>query len=253
MPVLFVGHGSPMNAIEDNEFSRAWRELGKELPRPSAVLCISAHWYTNGTMVTAMKAPRTIHDFFGFPKPLFDVQYPAPGSPEIAEQVASMIKEAKVQADASWGLDHGTWSVLCRMYPSADVPVLQLSLDGRQPSQFHYELGRELAALRDQGVLILGSGNIVHNLYEIDWGAGPPFTWAESFDESVKSRLTSRDDNALIHYEEMDEAARMSIPTNEHYLPMLYVLGASNGGERLRFFNERVVYGSVGMRGFVLG
>ena len=242
-----------MNAIEDNEFSRAWSELGASLPRPSAVLSISAHWYTKGTMVTSMERPRTIHDFYGFPKELFGVEYRAPGIPRLAERVRAMVKATSISPDTYWGLDHGTWSVLCRMYPKADVPVVQLSLDGAMPTALHYKLGRELMGLREEGVLIMGSGNIVHNLFEIEWNEKLAFPWASEFDETVKNRIISRDYDSLVDYQHLGEAARRSIPTDEHYLPMLYALGASEKSERVLFFNEKVTLGSVGMRSFMIG
>jgi 4,5-DOPA dioxygenase extradiol len=253
MPVLFVGHGSPMNAVEDNEFSHEWRHLGKDLPRPSAILSISAHWYSNETMVTAMDRPRTIHDFYGFPKELFAVEYPAPGSKALSDRVRRLITTARVVADTQWGLDHGTWSVLRRMYPRADVPVVQLSLDGSKPAAFHFKIGAELKRLREEGVLIVGSGNIVHNLSEADWKSDLAYPWAEEFDRTVKEHILDRDFEPLVEYESLGEKARRSIPTNEHYLPMLYVLGASVEHENIGFFNEKVTLGSVGMRGFVIG
>ncbi len=253
MPVLFVGHGSPMNAIEENEFSHAWERLGKELPRPSAILCISAHWYTQGAKITAMDMPKTIHDFYGFPDELFAMSYPAPGSRALAEKVRSQIRSTKASLDLNWGLDHGAWSVLIRMYPKADIPVVQLSLDGSKPTAFHYKIGTELRRLRDEEVLILGSGNIVHNLFEIQWRVDLAYPWASRFDSLVKDRILAGDYDSLVDYQELGEDARMSIPTDEHYLPMLYALGASDKGEGVKFFNEKLTLGSVGMRGFVMG
>ncbi len=252
MPVIFIGHGSPMNAIEDNPFSRAWEEVGRSLPRPSAILSISAHWETAGTQVTAMERPRTIHDFGGFPAELFAVQYPAPGSPDLARQVSALIKAAPVGLDARWGLDHGTWSVLCRMFPGADIPVVQLSLDHYQEPEGHYRLARELAPLRDQGVLIFGSGNIVHNLRLMAMRPDG-FDWAISFDETIRRLILARDHHPIIHYEELGQPARLSIPTNEHYLPLLYALALQEEGEPVKFFAEGMAYGSLSMRSLWIG
>lgn len=252
MPVLFVGHGSPMNAIEDNEFSRAWAEVGRALARPEAILCISAHWETAGTAVTAMERPETIHDFGGFPRKLYEAQYPAPGSPRLARRVQEMVKTAQVRLDQSWGLDHGTWSVLCRMFPQADVPVVQLSLDRTQGGAYHYGLGKELRALRDEGILIVGSGNVVHNLRMIAWqDAG--YDWAVEFDETARRLILSGEHDPLIHYQDLGRAARLSIPTNEHYLPLLYALALQDEGEPIQFFAERVTLGSISMRSVRIG
>ncbi len=247
MPVLFMGHGSPMNAIEDNDFSRGWIEAAKAIPRPKAILCISAHWETRGLGVTAMGKPPTIHDFGGFPPELYAMQYPAPGSPEVARRVGELIHSAPVIPDQRWGLDHGTWSVLCRMYPEADIPVVQLSLDRTQESPFHYQLGQELRPLREEGVLIVGSGNIVHNLRLISWD-GEPFDWAVDFDRRVKDWILSGNHDPIIHYEKQDRAAELAINSAEHYLPLLYVLGAMQPGEPVSFFNEQVFAGSLSMR-----
>ena len=252
MPVLFVGHGSPSNAIDDNDFSRAWAAIGRDLPRPRAILCVSAHWETDGARVTAMPKPRTIHDFWGFPKELYEKEYPAPGSPEWAETTRQTTRKTRVTADLDWGLDHGTWAVLCRMYPAADVPVVQLSLDRAQPPSQHYALGRELAPLRDQGVLIIGSGNLVHNLGLMEW-TDRPFDWAMEFDATVRNLILKRDHESLIHYERLGRAAELSIPTNEHYLPLLYALALQGRDESLSFFAEKVTLGSVSMRGVRIG
>ena len=246
MPSLFVGHGNPMNAIEDNEFSRAWEELGRSLPRPQGIVCVSAHWETDGTLVTAMEQPATIHDFSGFPAALNNMTYPAPGSPELAERVISSVRSARVRPDRSWGLDHGAWSVLCRMYPGADVPVVQVSLDAGAPPEFHYELGRELGELRAEGMLILGSGNMVHNLGVMAWQE-QGFDWAEESDRAMAELIKTADHQALIRYEKLPHA-RKAIPTEEHYLPLLYVLGAAQVGEPVAFFNDKVTLGSVSMR-----
>jgi len=247
MPALFVGHGSPMNAIEDNEFSRAWAEVGKALPRPNAILCISAHWETAGTLVTAMEQPKTIHDFGGFPPALYEMQYPAPGSPELARLIQGTVKKVQLGLDQDWGLDHGTWSVLCRMFPNADVPVVQLSLDRTQEPAFHYALGRELRALRNKGILIVGSGNMVHNLRMMAW-QDEAYDWAIEFDETLKQLILSGDHDSIIHYQSLGKAARLGVPTNEHYLPLLYVLAVQDQQEHIRFFTDRMTLGSISMR-----
>ncbi len=249
MPVLFVGHGSPMNAIENNVFSRAWAEIGAALPRPRAILCVSAHWETVGTQITAMVQPRTIHDFGGFPLQLYAQQYPAPGSPELAQLVQTTVKDARVGFDLRWGLDHGAWSVLLRMFPQADIPVVQLSLDRTQPPAYHYALGQALAPLRQRGVLIVGSGNMVHNLravcFEDEDGAYP---WATEFDETLRRLIAAGDHDPIVNYGRLGTSAGLSIPTNEHFLPLLYVLGARQAGETVRFFNDKITYCSLSMR-----
>ena len=248
MPALFVGHGSPMNAIEDNPFSQAWEALGRALPRPEAILCISAHWETHGTGVTAMPQPRTIYDFYGFPRPLYEKKYPAPGSPELARQVQQAVRTTQVVLDEAWGLDHGTWSVLCRMFPAADIPVVQLSLDHDQPPAFHYALGQELRALRRQGILIIGSGNMVHNLGVMAW-QDEPFDWAQEMDAKMAQLILAKKHAALVDYEALGPSARLAIPTNEHYLPLLYVLALQEDDDQVSFFSERVTLGSISMRG----
>ena len=252
MPALFVGHGSPMNAVESNEFSRAWIDVGKTLPRPRAILCISAHWQISAPMVTAMEKPRTIHDFGGFPRELFEYQYPAPGSPDLARLVGALVGKTPVGLDQAWGLDHGTWSVLCRMFPNADVPVVQLSLDDTQPPVFHYALGQELRTLRQRGVLILGSGNMVHNL-RMAFFQDEAYDWAIEFDQLEKKLIETGDHAALVDYARLGKAARLAIPTNEHYLPLLYVLAVQEQGEALRFFTDRVTLGSISMRSLIIG
>ena len=248
MPVLFVGHGSPMNGIEDNSFSRRWEELGRELPKPAAVLCVSAHWYIRSTAVTAMERPRTIHDFWGFPEELSAVRYPAPGSPAVAGEISQLLRKARVALDREWGLDHGCWTVVRRMYPDADIPVLQLSLDSTKRPEWHYDLARELAPLRNRGVLVLGSGNMVHNLGMLDWEhQDGGFDWALEMDASFK-RLISSDDHAqLTRYRELTKTASLAVPTPEHYLPLLYALALKTPNDRLSFFNEQVVLGSISM------
>jgi len=225
MPILFIGHGSPMNAIEDTDYSRAWAVVARSLPKPKAILCVSAHWQTAGTRVTVMEKPKTIHDFYGFPPALSEKQYPAPGSPELARMTQEIMREAHVELDLEWGLDHGAWSVLCQMYPKADVPVVQLSLDEGKPPAFHYDLGRELRGLRKKGVLIIGSGNVVHNLREMAW-EDTAFDWALEFDAKVKDLILTGDHKAIIEYAKLGRSARLAVPTLEHYLPLLYTLGA---------------------------
>jgi 4,5-DOPA dioxygenase extradiol len=258
MPVLFVGHGSQMNAIEDNVFSSKWREVGHALPRPKAILCVSAHWETRGTRVTTMDKPRTIHDFGGFPRELFAVQYPAPGSPSLAQEAQGVITKAKVEADSEWGLDHGCWSVLNQMYPDADVPVVQLSLDATQPAQHHYELAGELSPLRKKGVLILCSGNIVHNLRLVvlrggglsDFNAPYGLDWAIEANELFKKLINENRHDELIDYRSLGKAVQLAIPTAEHYLPMLYALALKRENESLSCFNDVAVGGSLTMTSF---
>jgi 4,5-DOPA dioxygenase extradiol len=247
MPVLFLGHGSPMNAIEDNEFSLAWQEAARHIPETKAILCISAHWETQGTQVTAMDAPRTIHDFYGFPRPLFEKQYRAPGSPELAGRIVKLLGEDKVRLDQSWGLDHGTWSVLCRMYPEARLPVVQLSLDRSIEPAGHYQLGRELQQLRQEGVLIVGSGNLVHNLRLMVW-EDRAFDWATEYDAKVAQWILEGDHNSIIHYEKYGKPALLSVNSAEHYLPLLYVLGLKDTAEPVSFFADKIWGGSISMR-----
>jgi 4,5-DOPA dioxygenase extradiol len=251
MPVLFVGHGSPMNGIEDNEFSERWIRMAKEIPTPAAVLVISAHWFTNGTRVTAMDFPETIHDFGGFPQALFDVQYPAPGNPALAQETASLLHSAHVELNHDWGLDHGAWSVVRRMYPEAKIPVLQLSIDYTKPPQYHYDLAKELYSLRKKGVLIMGSGNMVHNLRMISWqnmnNAGFGYDWALTMNDRFKQIISSGDYQPLINYETLGTEARLAIPTPEHYLPLLYSLGLKNNKDEISFFNDKAVAGSLTM------
>ncbi|MFH1084274.1 MAG: 4,5-DOPA dioxygenase extradiol [Chloroflexota bacterium] len=252
MPVLFVGHGSPMNAIEESAFARNWRHLGEVLPRPRAILCVSAHWETPGVAVTAVERPRTIHDFYGSPEALYQVTYPAPGAPALAERVVALLAEhAAVELDDSWGLDHGAWSVLRRMVPGADIATLQLSLDYRQPPEWHYALGRALRPLRDEGVLILGSGNIVHNL-GVMRPTGRAFPWAVAFDAAARDAIAAGEHASLIHYERLEGAA-LAVPTHEHYLPLLYVLGAAETGASPAFSAAEIVFGSISMRCVLLG
>ncbi|MGH8051989.1 MAG: 4,5-DOPA dioxygenase extradiol [Arenimonas sp.] len=252
MPALFIGHGSPMNTIEDNAFRRSWQELGNTLPKAKAIVCVSAHWETMGIAVTASPAPETIHDFYGFPQALFDVQYPSSGNPELAKQIADLLGEEIVHLDAERGLDHGAWSVLQPMYPSADIPVLQLSLDRTRDAASHYELAKKLRLLREQGVLILGSGNIVHNLRVFNFQQTQTYDWATVFDQMVKNCILQKDHVALCNYSSFGEMAALSIPTAEHYLPLLYVLAQQQDDENLTFFNEDVM-SSISMRSLQIG
>lgn len=257
MPVLFVGHGSPMNGIEDTEFSRRWKQMAKEIPTPKAVLVVSAHWFTRGTQITAMDFPKTIHDFGGFPQALFDVQYPAPGNPVLAGETASLIQSAKAELDHDWGLDHGAWTVVRHMYPEATIPVLQLSIDYTKGPQYHYDLGKELYALRKKGVLIIGSGNMVHNLRMVAWDklndSGYGYDWAIQMNERFKSLISDGDHLSLIRYEALGKEAMLAIPTPEHYLPLLYTLGLKGAKDGISFFNDKAVGGSLTMTSVKLG
>ncbi len=255
MPVVFVGHGSPMNAIEDNEFSRSWQKLSQNILQPKAILCVSAHWETYGTSVTAMEHPSTIHDFGGFPRELYNVQYPAKGSPALANELIKNVKSHIVQADLNdWGLDHGTWSVLRHIYPDANIPVLQLSLNRNLKPSEHYSLASELHALRHKGVLIMGSGNMVHNLRLVDWrNQDNAYTWATEANETMKNHILSGNHKALINFDTQGEAFRLSIPTAEHFLPLLYVLGLQQKDEQLTFFNDKLLMGSLSMTGLIIG
>ena len=251
MPVLFIGHGSPMNAIEDNEFVHGWRIIGKSLPKPNAILCISAHWETRRTFVTSMEKPMTIHDFSGFPRALFEVQYPAPGSPELAKETKSIIKKTEVGLDEKWGFDHGCWSVIKNLYPEADVPVIQLSLDYYQEPQYHYDLAKELAPLRNKGVLIVGSGNIVHNLGMVAWDklntSDYGFDWAKEAQQKMKSYIVNGDHQYLINYKSQCRSFKLAIPTPEHFLPLLYILALQEENEKVSFFNDKTIAGSLSM------
>jgi 4,5-DOPA dioxygenase extradiol len=254
MPAVFIGHGSPMNTLESNRYTEAWRALGHALPRPRAVLAVSAHWQTRGTAMTAMDRPRTIHDFGGFPRELYEVQYPAPGSPTLAARVQELLAPVPVQADMSWGLDHGTWSVLVHFYPKADIPVVQLSLDTALSPREHYQLAARLAALRDEGVLILGSGNVVHNLGMMRWSEdAEPYDWATRFSNRVRGWLQTRNYDALVDFPNQGQAASLSIPTPEHFLPLLYVVAQQRPEETISLPVDGIEYGSVGMLAAVVG
>jgi 4,5-DOPA dioxygenase extradiol len=257
MPVLFMGHGSPMNGIEDNEFSRYWAQMAREIPTPKAVLVISAHWLSKGTRITAMDFPSTIHDFGGFPQALFDVQYPAPGSPQIAKETASLIQSANVELDHDWGLDHGAWTVVKNMYPAADVPVLQLSIDYSKGPQYHYELAKELYELRKKGILIMGSGNMVHNLRMVAWDrlSEPEYgyDWALELNAKFKKLIADGDHQSLVNFHTISPDIARAIPTSEHYLPLLYTLGLQGKNEGVNFFNDKAVGGSLTMTSVKFG
>ena len=249
MPTLFVGHGSPMNTLDDNTYTRGWRSLGENLPHPRAILCVSAHWYLPETLVNSNDRPRTIHDFGGFPKPLFNIQYPAPGDPALALHVAKLLSPTMVALDNEWGLDHGTWTVLRHIYPEADIPVIQLSLNRSQGTAWHFELARRLRPLRDDNVLIVGSGNLVHNLRRYDWSGSrvEPFEWAERFESMARERMLAADFEPLVNYKKHGADAMMAVPTPDHYLPLLYVLAQHHDGDRITFPVEGFDGGSMSM------
>jgi len=250
MPVLFLGHGSPMNAIEENEFVEGFRTIGKTIPEPVAILCVSAHWETRGTYVTAMEKPATIHDFGGFPQELFNVQYPAPGSPDLAKEIKAFIEKADIVLDYKWGLDHGAWSVIKHLYPDADVPVIQMSLDYNPAPQYHYELARDLRILREKGVLIIGSGNIIHNLGMVDWkrlNESFGYDWAIEASEKVKQLILNDDHQSLIDYSKHGKSFQLSVPSPEHYLPLLYILALKEKNDKVTFYNDKPVAGSITM------
>ena len=255
LPALFLGHGNPMNALADNAWTRAWRSIGAGLPKPKAILSISAHWYQPGVAVTAMQKPRTLHDFGGFPAELFRMQYPAPGSPSLARRAQELLAPEPVAMDGDWGLDHGTWAVLCHVFPDADVPVVQLRIDETRPARFHYETGRRLRPLRDEGVLVIGSGDVVHNLHTYAWGRHEvaPFDWALRFEDLVRDAASSGDHDRLVDYEAAGADALLAVPTPEHYLPLLYVLGAGHDDDVVSFPVEGMDGGSVSMLAVQLG
>jgi len=249
LPAIFFGHGNPMNAVLSNAYTDAWRRIGQETDRPRAILSISAHWFVPGTGVTISTAPRTIHDFGGFPRELYQVQYPAPGDPELARRVQALLAPLEVALDDSWGLDHGTWSVLTHVYPAADIPIAQLSIDETKPPSFHYDIGRRLAPLRQEGVLIVGSGNLVHNLHAYAWGRHmpDPYEWAVRFETEARGLLLAGDHKPLVDYESLGREARLSIPTPDHYLPLLYVIGTRQKDDTITFPVEGVDGGSISM------
>ena len=251
MPVLFMGHGSPMNGIEENEFSEYWSKLANEIPRPEVVLCISAHWLTRGSHVTAMPNPKTIHDFGGFPEELYEVQYPAQGNQELAKEVSAIVQSTNIGLNHDWGLDHGTWTVVRHMYPEADIPVIQLSIDFYKPAAYHYKLAGELASLRNKRVLIIGSGNMVHNLRMVDWkNMNTPdfgYDWAKEINETFKEKIEKADHKPLIDYQNLGNAARLAIPTPDHYFPLIYTLGLRDRKDEIEFFNDKHVGGSLTM------
>jgi 4,5-DOPA dioxygenase extradiol len=250
MPAIFFGHGNPMNALAENTYTEGWRRIGQKLPKPEAILSISAHWFISNTAATIGSQPRTIHDFGGFPRQLYEKQYPAPGDPSLARRVQQMLAAAHVDLDDIWGLDHGTWSILCHVYPNAEVPVVQLSIDETQPPAVHYQIGQRLAPLRREGILIIGSGNIVHNLHTYAWGqrAQEPYDWAISFEDKVRQHLLEQEHQPLINYQtDLGREAVLAVPTPDHYLPLLYVIGTQQRSERVAFPVEGVDGGSISM------
>jgi 4,5-DOPA dioxygenase extradiol len=255
MPAIFFGHGNPMNALAQNAWTDAWTRIGREIPKPKAILCISAHWFIPETAVTAMPRPRTIHDFGGFPQELFEFQYPATGSPELEERVCRLLKPTGVEMDQDWGLDHGTWAVLCHVYPEADIPIVQLSIDETQPAEFHYGLARHLSPLRDEGVLICGSGNLVHNLHAYAWGrhVPEPLDWALRFETAAREMILNGTHEPLIDYELLGKDAMLSAPTPEHYLPLIYILALQRDGEQVSFPVEGFDGGSISMLSVQIG
>ena len=255
MPAIFFGHGNPLNALASNDWTNGWAAVGKEIPRPRAVLCVSAHWYLPATLVTGGPTPRTIHDFGGFPRELYEVKYPAPGDPLLARRVQELLAPVSVNLDERWGLDHGTWSVLCHVFPEADVPVIQLSIDETQPAEFHYETAKRLTSLRDEGVLIVGSGNLVHNLHAYAWGRQQvePLDWGVRFEERARELLLAGDHDPLIAYETLGRDAALSVPTPDHYLPLLYVLAQQREGDEVSFPVEGFDGGSVSMLSVKIG
>lgn len=250
MPALFVGHGSPMNAVENNQYTKKWQEIGRGLARPRAILMVSAHWYTHGTRIMDTKTPRLVYDMYGFPEELYRVQYPSPGSPELAGRVRDLLS-VPVKTDNSWGIDHGAWSVLCHMFPQANIPVVQLSIDGTADAQVHFDLGRELSALRDDGVMIIGSGNIVHNLARIQWQSEGGFSWAEEFDGYIRDKIVKREYSEVVRYQNAGSSAKMAFSQPDHFYPLLYVLGASDENDQITVFNEDCLLGSLSMTSYL--
>jgi 4,5-DOPA dioxygenase extradiol len=252
MPVLFIGHGSPMNAIEENEYTASWRTLTREIPKPKAILSISAHWYTRKTRILTAEKPKMIYDMYGFPKKLYEVRYPVSGAPGWAENVKKML-DREVIEDNSWGIDHGSWAVLCKMYPAADIPVFQLSVDADSSIEEHFGLGKQLAWFREQGILIFASGNVVHNLGKIDWKMTGGYDWARQFDQYIEKSMMEHDTEAILHYADFGNAATLAVPTPEHFYPLLYAAGASDKRDRVRVYNTSCVFGSLSMTSYLLG
>lgn len=254
MPALFLGHGSPLNAIEDNEFTQGWKKIKEKIPqKPRAILCISAHWETNGTWVTSMKTPRTLHDFYGFPKDLYEFSYPAHGDPELALNIQQKFTSASIGLNENWGLDHGCWSVIKHLYPEADVPILQMSLDYSKNSKEHFFIAKELSFLREKGILIIGSGNIVHNLQKLKWNSPTEvYDWAYEANNTLKELIVNDNYSSLIEYQKLGKEILYSIPTPEHYLPLLYIMAVKNKQEKLEFFNDKIVLGSLSMTSFII-
>lgn len=258
MPLLFIGHGTPMNAIEDNEFSRAWTAMGETLPTPRAIVCISAHWETRGTFVTANEHPKTIHDFYGFPRELYAQDYPALGSPELAKEVIDKTQNIPIQENHEWGLDHGTWSVLKHIYPNANIPVIQISIDHYKDAEWHYELGKELAFLRTKGILVVGSGNMIHNLRIMrlkgdDINEEYGYDWAFEVNDILKNKIGEGDIHSLIDYQSLHKDIKLAIPTPEHYIPLLYTLGMRSESDKIQIFNDKVIAGSLNMTSLIIG
>ncbi|MBS3992660.1 MAG: 4,5-DOPA dioxygenase extradiol [Bacteroidetes bacterium] len=257
MPVLFLGHGSPMNAIEENQFTNGFHQVAATLQKPKAIIVISAHWYTQGTFVTAMQKPRTIHDFIGFPEALFNVNYPANGSPGLAMETKNILNPVKVELDEEWGLDHGTWSVLKHLYPKADIPVIQLSIDYTKETAYHFELAKKLSALRDKGVLIIGSGNIIHNLRLVDWKnfdkENYGFDWAIETKATINQLILDQNIQPLINFKNASKAFQLAIPTPDHYLPLIYTLGLQQKEDSILLFNDKLVGGSLSMTSLKIG
>jgi 4,5-DOPA dioxygenase extradiol len=253
MPAIFIGHGSPANAIEDNIYTQAWRELGKKLPKPQAILCISAHWYTDKTTVSNSEKPKQIYDFYGFPNELYEINYPVMGSPELAKTIKDLLSPIEeIGYDNSWGIDHGAWVPLMQMFPAADIPIVQLSINYNQPADFHYLLGQALKPLREQGVLIIGSGNIVHNLGLINFEDTNPYSWTTKFDKLIWQAIKDHDHSSLINFKNLGNEAELAIPTPDHYLPLLYILGLQNNDEKITSFVDGLVYKSISMRSLIL-
>ncbi|MFX1606224.1 MAG: 4,5-DOPA dioxygenase extradiol [Promethearchaeota archaeon] len=254
MPTLFIGHGSPMNAIENNEFTKGWEEIAKSIPKPNSILCISAHWFVPSTLVTTVEQPKTIHDFYGFPPKLYQQKYPAPGSPELAAKVSKSLMDFSIGLDLTWGLDHGTWSVLKKMYPDADIPTIQLSIDYTKLPQFHFELGSKLDFLRDQGVLILGSGNLVHNLGAVNWKSEDSvYEWAQEFEDIITDSILNSGESVIVNFDNIRELMRKAHPSLDHYLPLLYAKGASSDSSEISIYNQKIIHGSISMTCFKFG